>query len=521
MATLPPGWAADYDGQRWFYCYTATSHTQYHFPKPGDEFPEFSLVDDHSKNDGLLPEEKLESERQVRKRAALRGTQGRTTNGKRSDEEGNDREMQNHKEIDEDEEHFCFESFGYLGPGSRSETMVSGHTMDGSAGKAAQRPPSSKLASVGIRTGTGDGECKAESSTPPISEPSIRNNANICGHNVGAIELPFLPARPYQPTAPPSDSSFIYNREITPSSAGIIAELVSESTALCEEEINPPPVELPSTGASWLEPTPLPDLVNQCPVEMPSVEDQTSKHSMTTDKDGKVDRSGRETNTSAGTDAVDANRSAWYTNWMSTSTEAEAPPRPPKAISRSNFSLRQGESPQLPSKASAEEILHQEILDFFPAVLPLPEATQIANDTARPAFSTMCGAETRHPSIPPSTLSHFPSVLRPGPRGSSQPPSTAAKLVSQNSDKPSSSQTPEAKLSLSVNEHKFKAFQPLRPQNMMTTTGKSNPPPPVMERHASAQVLNEVLAMPDPKDFVRGTALFPRSSEFPKVSSLH
>ncbi|KAI1370853.1 hypothetical protein F4677DRAFT_464868 [Hypoxylon crocopeplum] len=37
---LPEGWESDYDGTRWFYRYKITGLTQYHFPRPGDEFPE-------------------------------------------------------------------------------------------------------------------------------------------------------------------------------------------------------------------------------------------------------------------------------------------------------------------------------------------------------------------------------------------------------------------------------------------------------------------------------------------------
>lgn len=500
MATLPPGWVADYDGQRWFYCYTATSHTQYHFPKPGDEFPEFSLVNDHSKNDGLLPEEKLESERQVRKRAALRGHQGGTTIGKRSGEDVNDRQRQDEKENDGGKGMFSFESFGYLGPGSCSKTMMSlGPVMDGRAGKAAQRPPSlgtiSKLASVGTETDTGEGTTATE------SEPSTRNDANLCGHIVEAFELT-LPARPDQVPFPPSGSSFVYNRGIAPLTAGTIAELVSESTALCEEEINPPPVELPATGASWLESGPLPKLVNQRAVELPSVEDPLpSRH-----KDGGVNRFRQETNTLARTEVVDEHMSTWCTNWMSTSTDAQAPPRPSKVISQSNLPLRQDDSPQIPSKTTPEEKLHQEILDFFPAALPLPEDYQIARD-AEGTSSSMQNTEKRHPSISSSDLSHFPSVLRPGPRRSSQPPSQITHEGSQNSSK-SSAHTPDAETLPAFNgRSQFRAFQPLRPQNM-TTTRKTDPPPPqVMGRHPPGQVLNKVLAMPDPKDFIGGTAV--------------
>ncbi|KAF3056351.1 hypothetical protein GL218_06554 [Daldinia childiae] len=40
MAHLPEGWESDYDGCRWLYRFKTTGLTQYHFPRPGDEFPE-------------------------------------------------------------------------------------------------------------------------------------------------------------------------------------------------------------------------------------------------------------------------------------------------------------------------------------------------------------------------------------------------------------------------------------------------------------------------------------------------
>ncbi|KAI0023624.1 hypothetical protein F4780DRAFT_58787 [Xylariomycetidae sp. FL0641] len=41
MSGLPEGWESDYDGSRWFYKYKPTGEIQYHFPRDGDEFPEF------------------------------------------------------------------------------------------------------------------------------------------------------------------------------------------------------------------------------------------------------------------------------------------------------------------------------------------------------------------------------------------------------------------------------------------------------------------------------------------------
>lgn len=66
MASLPPGWEPDYDGSRWLYRYTPTGLTQFTFPKPGDEFPEF--ITPGAGPISLAPEERLASEKQVKLR---------------------------------------------------------------------------------------------------------------------------------------------------------------------------------------------------------------------------------------------------------------------------------------------------------------------------------------------------------------------------------------------------------------------------------------------------------------------
>lgn len=66
MASLPPGWESDYDGSRWLYRYTPTGLTQFAFPKPGDEFPDFDAPGAGPIT--LAPEERLASERQIKLR---------------------------------------------------------------------------------------------------------------------------------------------------------------------------------------------------------------------------------------------------------------------------------------------------------------------------------------------------------------------------------------------------------------------------------------------------------------------
>ncbi|KAI0144991.1 hypothetical protein BJ166DRAFT_82694 [Pestalotiopsis sp. NC0098] len=79
MTGLAAGWEADYDGSRWFYRYKSTGLTQYTFPKAGDEFPEH--VGTGHGDFGLAPEERLASNRQVRKRTSPSSSPTRGSHG--------------------------------------------------------------------------------------------------------------------------------------------------------------------------------------------------------------------------------------------------------------------------------------------------------------------------------------------------------------------------------------------------------------------------------------------------------
>ncbi|KAK8116884.1 uncharacterized protein PG998_005165 [Apiospora kogelbergensis] len=73
MSTLPEGWEWDYDGTRWLYRYKPSGLIQYHFPKPGDEFPEYVGYGVDSFD--LEPEERLASDMQMKRRDTQSGTQ--------------------------------------------------------------------------------------------------------------------------------------------------------------------------------------------------------------------------------------------------------------------------------------------------------------------------------------------------------------------------------------------------------------------------------------------------------------
>ncbi|KAG5982057.1 hypothetical protein E4U55_002317 [Claviceps digitariae] len=71
MAGLSAKWEWDYDGRRWFYRHMPTGHVQYHFPSEGDEFPEFVFAQAGEEALRLAPEERLESQQQLRRQTFM------------------------------------------------------------------------------------------------------------------------------------------------------------------------------------------------------------------------------------------------------------------------------------------------------------------------------------------------------------------------------------------------------------------------------------------------------------------
>ncbi|KAJ4388689.1 hypothetical protein N0V93_006148 [Gnomoniopsis smithogilvyi] len=501
MATLPQGWTADYDGQRWFFCYAATSHIQYHFPKPGDEFPDFSLVGELSQNDGLLlPEEKLESERQVRKKLALE-TGRKKRSAQRTEQEDGEIDGQ---ENGLDEGSCWFESFGYLGPGSYEDARSFGPIVEDRQGSEAHGP--SSLGAVSSLTSVGNGNSMSIGVTPQADEPSSKDCTTMGDGTSDLAELPSVSARCSHSQRPTSQIPMLCGRKTASSPAGFIAELVSELTALCEEEINPPPVELPDTGASWLDLGPVPNLVNQYPVELPSGQGMVSEHTLPPNDCQGEHRLGEETDSPDGKMMKNENESGWSTNWMSTSIQPQPPARTPMVSSRSDLPSRQGEGPQIPPKVPHDEKMYQRRMDFLPAAVQQPKPLQRDSDTQIASY-TRHDSETRQ-----NSLDRFPSILRPGPRRSTQPPDPTVRLNHQPSSK-SPLLMSDAGPRPQANGAQFKAYHPPCPHDILNT-GRPHSQS-AEEGQASAHLLGEVLIMPNPDDHVRALHLARSSNTSP------
>ncbi|KAI1485725.1 hypothetical protein F5X96DRAFT_658352 [Biscogniauxia mediterranea] len=205
MAALPKGWESDYDGSRWFYRYKPTGITQFQFPKPGDEFPEFVGLGVGSLD--LGPEERLASEQQVKRRIS----DGSTTSSIAS-------RTNSHRKTRTSmgEEEYEMSATGYFDPESFIYTGSSSHN------------------DVSPAVGEEDGNVGATL------------NQNEKG-SLTAFELH-------------EDTRQVW----TP--VGFVAELASNDTVKCAEELAP--VELDATSSM---PAPIrTNIVHGAPVELPT-----------------------------------------------------------------------------------------------------------------------------------------------------------------------------------------------------------------------------------------------------------
>lgn len=248
MATLPENWEWDYDGQRWFYRYKPTGLTQYTFPKPGDEFPEF--VDDSAPRLNLAPEEKLVSQRQLKRRTTLGSPSSRQSS---SADRQRERAASDAVSDQDDGSSLIWlqpDGLMYMGPGAYND--ISPVLEDEEPGRQDTKK--------GGTTQDAAGDPATATTQPPQSQVTPVTSAE---------NTPLVASRqPATATAEPD------SRQVPYDPIGVVAELPSELTARCHEELNPAPVELPGNDVMADAPRPLvyANAFNLDPVELPSEE---------------------------------------------------------------------------------------------------------------------------------------------------------------------------------------------------------------------------------------------------------
>ncbi|KAF4823540.1 hypothetical protein CGCTS75_v010322 [Colletotrichum tropicale] len=270
MAALPPNWEWDYDGTRWFYRYKPNGHVQFHFPKEGDEFPDF--FDAMSPIPDLSPEEKLESQQQMKRRTGGDPdpkSQMRATGGPLADF-GMSRSGFGGPLDDDDGAGFFYqpENLMYLGPGAytdispladedeRDEILRDRRKSRDSASPKKER---TTLELAGSDK-TGVSPLQSETNTPsvknsvPVRESTavpesvaeeavlIINTQELPGPSQPAIPSPGVPlldsVEKPRPTAAPPVQSPLWDP------VGFVAEMATEHTAPAHIETRPDPVEM-------------------------------------------------------------------------------------------------------------------------------------------------------------------------------------------------------------------------------------------------------------------------------------
>ncbi|ODA82452.1 hypothetical protein RJ55_00959 [Drechmeria coniospora] len=258
MASLPIGWESDYDGQRWFYKFTASGQIQYHFPTAGDEFPEY--VDSSAPAPALAPEERLESQQQMRRHSAIGITlttpSSTTPSYTISPDDGRPRPRRAVMSAtarpisavwegdgsDDDQQVFQPENFMYLGPGTYSDVsplveeeeeaarrIVAGeileHPSDNGQNVSAD---GSKRASPATSAGTTPKMQKDETKdSPPVESVPVSPERAIHKIDGGGTlhELPVPHPQVFDPV-------------------GNVAEMPTEITAVARVELHPDPIEM-------------------------------------------------------------------------------------------------------------------------------------------------------------------------------------------------------------------------------------------------------------------------------------
>ncbi|KAH0429030.1 hypothetical protein CcaCcLH18_08657 [Colletotrichum camelliae] len=270
MSALPPNWEWDYDGTRWFYRYKPNGHVQFHFPKEGDEFPDF--FDAMSPIPDLSPEEKLESQQQMKRRTGGDPdpkSKMRATGGPLADF-GMSRSGFGGPLDDDDGAGFFYqpENLMYLGPGAYNDVSPLADEDERDEIPRDRRKSRDSASPKKDRTilelagsdKTGVSPLQSETNTPSVKNSvPVRESAavpeSVAEEAVLTINTQELPA-PSQPAIPspgvplldsvekprPTAATTVQSPPWDP--VGVVAEMATEHTAPAHIETHPDPVEM-------------------------------------------------------------------------------------------------------------------------------------------------------------------------------------------------------------------------------------------------------------------------------------
>lgn len=437
MTGLAAGWEADYDGSRWFYRYKSTGLTQYTFPKAGDEFPEH--VGTGHEVFGLAPEERLASNRQVRKRTSPSSSPTRGSHGAAAVVGG------------------MSATTGYFDPLAWHDDFdVSPDTPGGGdlKGQGTVSEPASTVPSLAATPASAPPATLASGSPDVVVDGVVVGGEGDSGN--AAIEeaiVHMLDGRPIAREAPGTDRTHTTSTQSSP--IGNVAELPTADTVKCADELAPVEMDgasiTPGFSGTHVNPYAPAELSNEG-VYFPAKKSELENSNPTaTSRQQEVTQTENYTTAS---DAQTAGIKAWKpAGRLAQDSSSESrplsmnPPRPNTFQSwNSELAItdpkRHSIPGTLPSSGSVER--HPTVLtpakvpkttanlkaDAAPKGLlrsPIPSILRPARGVVPKQDVQIPGTNARHDSISteiPATkattseaaIAHFPSVLKPAGR---------------------------------------------------------------------------------------------------------
>ncbi|TGJ81143.1 hypothetical protein E0Z10_g7628 [Xylaria hypoxylon] len=452
MMSLPDGWQSDYDGTRWLFRHKAMGVEQYHFPQPGDEYAGF-LHDAGTGPVKLTPEDSLAIEQQA-KRRSISGWDNDTNNGTKTS--GSKREK---KKIEDIGEENGMSATGYYDPMLYLGAYNNGSPLgvDDSEESAFNRKAGKGNAAPDITSEATPPTSNSEPILNPLNRQSPSTSSSYA--QPVAVELPGGSRQTWSPV-------------------GYVAELATQDTVKCAEELAP--VELDATS---FMPAPIRTNIAQEPAELPAhrspVEEKAPNPKPTQPAMQLVDSSSLTTASfayspqkpqmnptnrvssgpsikrkpvSSGTNPVELGQNK-YQPWNPTQGTVEQPSQVPNKAPEAlpQTSVLQNQNSELGSIDRKDSEVESTVQGDIPNALarpsapskPAPIESSITNNEAssvpsvlqpaqRPAKEPVPleptnqqfipGTQARHDSILVSdsdyNLSYAPSVLKPGGRQS-------------------------------------------------------------------------------------------------------
>ncbi|KAF4965134.1 hypothetical protein FZEAL_10798, partial [Fusarium zealandicum] len=370
-------------------------HIQYHFPKEGDEFPDF--VDVSTPVPALAPEERLESQQQVRRHTSTTGIPVRANKA----EAGWQSQMSAtampvsavwEPESEAQEAVFQPENFMYLGPGTYTdvspladeEEEAARRVLAGGIEDRVEKSPGkgvSPLASERTTPSRGQAQTEPVSGESVMVPPTVQEERHDAVSMIDSREIPATPPDP----------------------VGIIAEMPTHDTAPANIEMHPAPIEMADNMVLAPIETALPPMAElperSSPVEKKWEEPQLAPGSLRNYGGQSQPQPRRSTEEATGE--------------FQTYTAVRAPQVPPKSREERQMTLPRRET----HMTNTQPVQPHNIRQSHSPSSPLPPRVPPKHPLDQ-AAAINAGLVDQLQNRPQGNLTHLPSALAPGRNGS-------------------------------------------------------------------------------------------------------